>query len=169
MPLHTFLTVSGLFVMFGAALLIAAVFYGLHRRYWRPFLRHWTWSWLALAAYALCAAVARIVGVDRPLDDPVRTVLAVMSSVSGYLQIAWLLLGTVELTTGASFERRTSRRVIAGAAIFGALIAVPAVACANVAGTYLSRRHDGPRPPEPRPERATPALSKTMTWRPAAM
>jgi predicted PurR-regulated permease PerM len=42
--------------------------------------------------------------------------------------------------------------------IFGALIAVPIVACANVAGTYLSRRHDGPRPPEPRPEKARPAV-----------
>ena len=38
------------------------------------------------------------------------------------------------------------------AGIFGALIAVPTVACVNVAGTYLSRRHDGPRPPEPRPD-----------------
>jgi len=45
------------------------------------------------------------------------------------------------------------------AGIFGALIAVPTVACANVAGTYLSRRYDGPRPPEPRPERARPAVS----------
>jgi predicted PurR-regulated permease PerM len=43
--------------------------------------------------------------------------------------------------------------------IFGALIAVPTVACANVAGTYLSRRHEGPRPPDPRPERARPAVS----------
>jgi predicted PurR-regulated permease PerM len=43
--------------------------------------------------------------------------------------------------------------------IFGALIAVPTVACANVAGTYLSRRHEGPRPPEPKPERATPAVT----------
>jgi predicted PurR-regulated permease PerM len=42
--------------------------------------------------------------------------------------------------------------------IFGALVAVPLVACANVAGTYLSRRHLGPRPPEPRPERAKPAV-----------
>jgi predicted PurR-regulated permease PerM len=47
------------------------------------------------------------------------------------------------------------------AGIFGALIAVPTVACANVAGTYLSRRHDGPRPPEPRPERAKPAVTST--------
>ncbi|HEX8497493.1 MAG TPA: AI-2E family transporter, partial [Actinomycetales bacterium] len=44
------------------------------------------------------------------------------------------------------------------AGIFGALIAVPVVACANVAGSYLSRRHDGPRPPEPRPERGRPAV-----------
>jgi predicted PurR-regulated permease PerM len=45
------------------------------------------------------------------------------------------------------------------AGIFGALIAVPIVACVNVAGTYLSRRHEGPRPPEPRPERARPAVT----------
>jgi predicted PurR-regulated permease PerM len=44
------------------------------------------------------------------------------------------------------------------AGIFGALIAVPLVACANVAGTYLSRRHLGPRPPEPLPDRARPAV-----------
>ncbi|MCF6509558.1 AI-2E family transporter [Blastococcus sp. MG754426] len=43
--------------------------------------------------------------------------------------------------------------------IFGALIAVPTVACVNVAGTYLSRRHEGPRPPEPRPERARPVVA----------
>jgi predicted PurR-regulated permease PerM len=47
------------------------------------------------------------------------------------------------------------------AGIFGALIAVPTVACVNVAGTYLSRRHDGPRPPEPHPERAKRAVSAT--------
>jgi predicted PurR-regulated permease PerM len=45
------------------------------------------------------------------------------------------------------------------AGVFGALIAVPTVACLNVAGTYLSRRHEGPRPPEPRPERARPAVT----------
>jgi predicted PurR-regulated permease PerM len=45
------------------------------------------------------------------------------------------------------------------AGIFGALIAVPTVACVNVAGTYLSRRHDGPRPPEPRPDRARPPVT----------
>ncbi|HEV7212458.1 MAG TPA: AI-2E family transporter [Blastococcus sp.] len=44
------------------------------------------------------------------------------------------------------------------AGIFGALIAVPTVACTNVAGTYLSRRTEGPRPPEPMPDRARPVM-----------
>ena len=43
--------------------------------------------------------------------------------------------------------------------IFGALIAVPLIACLNVGGSYLVRRHDGPRPPEPRPDMARPAVT----------
>lgn len=45
------------------------------------------------------------------------------------------------------------------AGIFGALVAVPLVACLNVAGTYLSRRHEGPRPPEPQTGQAVPAVT----------
>jgi predicted PurR-regulated permease PerM len=47
--------------------------------------------------------------------------------------------------------------IVAG--VFGALIAVPIVACLNVGGSYLVHRHDGPRPPEPRPDRARPAVT----------
>ncbi|MFQ1002026.1 AI-2E family transporter [Modestobacter sp. SSW1-42] len=43
--------------------------------------------------------------------------------------------------------------------IFGALIAVPVIACANVAGTYLSRRNEGPRPPQPDTRRAKRLVS----------
>jgi predicted PurR-regulated permease PerM len=43
--------------------------------------------------------------------------------------------------------------------VFGALIAVPIIACLNVGGSYLVHRHDGPRPPEPRPERARPVVT----------
>ncbi|HEV7993959.1 MAG TPA: EAL domain-containing protein [Gemmatimonadaceae bacterium] len=122
MPLPTFLTVASLFVQSGAALLIACVFFGLHRRYWRPFLQHWTWSWLALAAYSACSGAARIVGLTRGIDDPFSMVLAALSGVSGYLQITWLVLGTWELATGAPFQRRTSRWLIVCAAVGGALL-----------------------------------------------
>jgi len=43
--------------------------------------------------------------------------------------------------------------------IFGALIAVPVIACGNVAGTYLSRRNEGPRPPQPDTRRARRLVS----------
>jgi predicted PurR-regulated permease PerM len=43
--------------------------------------------------------------------------------------------------------------------IFGALIAVPVIACGNVAGTYLSRRNEGPRPPQPDTRRAKRLVS----------
>jgi predicted PurR-regulated permease PerM len=43
--------------------------------------------------------------------------------------------------------------------IFGALIAVPIIACVNVGGSYLVHRHDGPMPPEPRPDKARPAVT----------
>jgi predicted PurR-regulated permease PerM len=94
-------------------------------------------------------------------QGPVQALIA-LAIVAGVMQLEGhvlqpLLLGravrvhplAVVLAIGAGL-------IIAG--IFGALIAVPLVACANVAGTYLSRRHLGPRPPEPRPERAKPAV-----------
>ena len=124
MPLPTFLTVASLFVQSGAALLIACVFFGLHRRYWRPFLQHWTWSWLALSAYSGFSGVARIVGLTRGIDDPINLTLAALCGVTGYLQIAWLLFGTTELATGAPFQRRTSRWIIAGVAVLGALLVI---------------------------------------------
>ncbi|MPQ98724.1 AI-2E family transporter [Modestobacter sp. I12A-02628] len=45
--------------------------------------------------------------------------------------------------------------------VFGALISVPLVACLNVAGTYLARRTEGPRPPEPLVGRAAPVVGVT--------
>jgi len=51
------------------ALIIACVFVGLQRRYWRPFLRHWTWSWLALAAYTALSTV--MVGAHSSWHRPV--------------------------------------------------------------------------------------------------
>jgi diguanylate cyclase (GGDEF)-like protein len=124
MALSLYLLLVGLVVQSGAALLIAAVFGGLHRRYWRPFLRHWTWSWLALALHAGAGAGAVYLGLTRPIDDPLRFSLALTAGVAGYLQIAWLLLGTTELTTGTPFSARTGRWLIAGVAIAGAALVI---------------------------------------------
>ena len=122
MPLPLYLTVASLFVQAGAALIIACVFIGLQRRYWRPFLRHWTWSWLALAAYATLSALARIVHYGRGIDYPPHVAISMLSGIAGCLQLAWLLLGTFELTTGTSLPRETVRRIVISAAVLGALL-----------------------------------------------
>ena len=110
-------------------------------------------SFLAGSVAVLVALVA--VGPIKALIA-LGVVVAVMQLEGHVLQP--LLLGrAVHVHPLAVVLAIAAGLLIAG--IFGALIAVPVVACANVAGTYLSRRHDGPRPAEPRPERAKPAVT----------
>src|SRR4029078_3007657 len=120
MPLPTFLTVASLFLQAGAALIIAFVFVGLKRRYWRPFLSHWMWSWLALAAYAALRAAAVTLGYGRTFGYPPHVLVSVMSGVAGCLQLTWLLLGTFELTTGNSLDKRSTRRLLIAPALIRA-------------------------------------------------
>jgi predicted PurR-regulated permease PerM len=84
-------------------------------------------------------------------------VVVLVMQVEGHILQPLLLGRAVRVHPLAIVLAIAAGLLIAG--IFGALIAVPTVACVNVAGTYLSRRHDGPRPPEPRPERARPAVT----------
>jgi diguanylate cyclase (GGDEF)-like protein len=121
MPLPRFLTVASLLVQAGAALIIACVFAGLKRRYWRPFLSHWTWSWLALAAYASLRAVTMVLGFNRTFDYAPHVMISIVSGVAGCLQLTWLLLGTFELTTGQSLDKQATRRVLLAAAVVGAV------------------------------------------------
>jgi diguanylate cyclase (GGDEF)-like protein len=121
MPLPRFLTVVSLFVQAGAALLIAWVFVGLQRRYWRPFLRHWTWSWLALAAYSALSGLARMVLTGHSIEFVPHAAISVLAGVAGCLQLTFLLLGTFELTTGNSLPRETVRRIVAATVVVGAL------------------------------------------------
>jgi predicted PurR-regulated permease PerM len=86
-------------------------------------------------------------------------VVVLVMQVEGHILQPLLLGRAVRVHPLAVVLSIAAGLLIAG--IFGALIAVPIVACANVAGTYLSRRHEGPRPPEPRPDRARPAVTAT--------
>ncbi len=124
MALSLVLAVAGLFAQSGVAILIAVVLRGLLRRYWRPFLRHWTWSWIALAFHAGAGASALYLAASRPVHDPLRFSLALLAGISGYLQIAWLLLGTVELSSGRVFPPRITRWIIAGVTVAGAMLVI---------------------------------------------
>jgi predicted PurR-regulated permease PerM len=110
-------------------------------------------SFLAGSVAVLVALVA--VGPIKALIA-LAVVIAVMQLEGHVLQP--LLLGRAVHVHPLAVVLAIAAGLLVGG-IFGALIAVPTVACANVAGTYLSRRHEGPRPPEPRPGRAKPAVT----------
>src|SRR4051812_43882212 len=122
MALSTVLSITGLFAQSGVAILIAVILGWLLRLYWRPFLRHWAWSWLALAVHAGAGGSAILVGAwwGAPVDDPLRFSLALFAGIAGYLQIAWLLLGTAELASGQALPARTTRWIILAVTLVGA-------------------------------------------------
>jgi putative heme transporter len=109
-------------------------------------------SFLAGSVAVLVALVA--VGPVKALIA--LAIVVLVMQIEGHVLQPLLLGKAVHVHPLAVVLAIAAGLLIAG--IFGALIAVPVVACANVAGTYLARRHDGPRPPEPRPERAKPAV-----------
>ena len=120
----TVLSIAGLFAQCAAGVVIAMVLGALHRRYWHPFLRHWGWSWIALAVHAGGGAGALLLARSHPINDPARFSLALLAGIAGYLQIAWLLLGTAELTSSRSFSDRTIRWLTAGIGAVGGLLVI---------------------------------------------
>ncbi len=120
----TLLSVVGLLAQSGVAVLIAVVFGGLLRRYWRPYLRHWTYSWIGLAVHAGAGGIAILLSQWFPVTHPARFALALAAGIAGYLQIAWLVLGTGELTAGRALRPRTSRLLLAGLTLLGAALVV---------------------------------------------
>ncbi|HET7449404.1 MAG TPA: EAL domain-containing protein [Gaiellaceae bacterium] len=109
----------------GGALLTAAVLHGLSRYHVSTdYLRHWTRSWLALAIYLLYGAEGAQLADVYGAAHPAAVTFAAVASAAGYLQIAWLLLGAYELTTGATVARPLGLRLFTALALLGAVTAV---------------------------------------------
>jgi signal transduction histidine kinase len=97
---------------------VALLLNGFHRVFRRAYLRYWALAWWAFAVHE--AAGAGTIGVAYlPADHPTRLGLSALSMVASALQVAWLLLGTWEVTRGHGVAPRTERLVLAGAIVFG--------------------------------------------------
>ncbi|HUJ16055.1 MAG TPA: EAL domain-containing protein [Thermoanaerobaculia bacterium] len=109
-----------------AAVVMAILLLGFLRQYRKSYLRHWTLSWTALAAYDVVSAtgIALGVGYNIPSDQPVRVLIAAFSGVCGYTSIAWLLFGIYELLRRRPVRIRVYWRTLAGVALFGAVMAL---------------------------------------------
>jgi len=95
------------------ALFTALVFHAFYRAYGRGYLLEWTRSWLALCAYLLYSGVGGSAAGIWPATHPLPPALAGIASLAGWCQVAWLLLGTYELTTSQPVARPARRALFA--------------------------------------------------------
>src|SRR3569832_643174 len=100
------------------AFLIALVFRSFRLHYRRGYLRHWTRSWFALGV-ALLGAVAGMVNEGARAEPAAHAAVLLITSVAGYLQIGWLLLGTQEIAQARPFARHRQRDVLTALGIVG--------------------------------------------------
>jgi len=95
------------------AVLMTVVVLRLHRVYNRTYLRHMALSWAALAVYFFASAIAlaaAITGVAA--SSPTRLAASMISLVAGYWQVAWLVIGTTEVSYGGWITRRKELYVL---------------------------------------------------------
>src|SRR5260221_14207662 len=109
----TLLSVVGLLAQSGVAVLIAVVFGGLLRRYWRPYLRHWTYSWIGLAGHAGAGGIAILLSQWFPVTHPARFALALAAGIAAYLQTPWPVLGAGAPTAARALPPTTTRLLLA--------------------------------------------------------
>src|SRR5437867_2333610 len=109
-----------------AAIVMAVLLLGFQRQYRKTYVRHWTLSWAALAAYYVCSSIGMGLGLgyDMPSAHPVRLLTATLAGIFGYTTIVWLLFGIYELLRRRPVRIRFYWRTLAAVAAFGVITAL---------------------------------------------
>ncbi|HEX9639266.1 MAG TPA: GGDEF domain-containing protein, partial [Acidobacteriota bacterium] len=102
-----------------ASILLAVIFRRFFRLYHRTYLQHWSWSWWAQSVYLVGASAALLLPPQGTGYFSWRLVASALSLMAAYPQVAWLLFGTYELTTGRRVGRRLAQILPLGLGIFG--------------------------------------------------
>ncbi len=121
---------------------MALVFFGFYRQYHKSYLLHWTLGWTALAIFNLFSGLSTILtlGLRMPASDPMRVIASVITGVTGYLQIGWLLFGVYELIRRRPVRLVDFRRITIALAVFGFLISLLFITPDTVSsGRYFTR------------------------------
>ncbi len=103
------------------ALGLAVGFEAFHRTFRRGYLRDWALSWLALVVY-IGGAIPALGLADASWLS--RTAASLLTFEASYLQVAWLLLGTLGLARPQPPGRRL-RALVLGAAVVAGAASVP--------------------------------------------
>jgi diguanylate cyclase (GGDEF)-like protein len=115
-------TLLSSYVVQAVGALFTAVLFGFFSRtYRKPFLLHWARSWSAMCVMLAGAALGYAVATSGPPTSFTRFTISIVTGIAAYMQIAWLLLGSLELVSEDMARRFQPRRgwLFAGAAIAG--------------------------------------------------
>ena len=112
MPSLTLNAIAPSLVQSAGAILLAVLLHGFHRDYRRDYLLQWSRSWWALAIYLVANAVSQTAARGVVPTHPLGLALAGLTLVAGYWQIAWLLIGTSEVTSQQLFPARRTRWIL---------------------------------------------------------
>jgi signal transduction histidine kinase/CheY-like chemotaxis protein len=89
-----------------ACALLTIMLAAFWRRYRRPYLAFWALAWAAVALFHIGAALAMSVMTRFDPASALRTSFTIAVQCLGYLQVAWMLLGTRELSSRRTITRR---------------------------------------------------------------
>lgn len=107
-----------------SSLLTAFVFVVLGRRYRRPYIRSWRWSWVYLTVFHAIGSVSVWLSLTPAMESAaLRLAVSMATQAAGYLHILFLLAGAWELMTARRLSRRARRRLMALACAVGLLAA----------------------------------------------
>ena len=102
------------------ALVLAVLLFGFFRHYRKGYLRAWALSWLGFVAYLAASTTSMTIATTYSASHPLRLALTFAASFGGFLQIAWLLVGTWEIDRRGPVPRRVQLLLIPLAAVLAA-------------------------------------------------
>ena len=91
------------------ALLLGGVLLAFHRQHRRGYLLRWAWSWLCFCVHLGTGALALYLADETSALHPAQLVLAGLSGIAGYLQLAFVVAGAWELEAGRPARRLPPR------------------------------------------------------------
>jgi predicted signal transduction protein with EAL and GGDEF domain len=100
----------------------AGIFAYFHRIYRQNYLRYWTWAFATLCVYEATAAVTAYLAIRTPGALAERTVWAWLSQMAAYLQVCWLILGSLSVGRAKPISPTIVRRVILAALSFATAV-----------------------------------------------
>ena len=107
---------------------LAIVLVGFHRLYRRGYLLTWAWSCGALSVSLVSGTPALWLARSGQFSDLLQPALSTLALTASYWQLAWLVSGTYQMTTGRQAPRRLMALVLAGLAVVAAVTVAGSIA-----------------------------------------